>query len=225
MIKGKFKPILLLVILFPLIGAFLGYLLTASTQDNTTQVVSSTTEEPVMVKGPYPVAEPLNKELTLIELTFYLAILCGIIALVYHYLSSSIAWIAIVLLPLIFCIIYQQRTGMLLTLFYLPTLALSILIALMIKFLFFNKKILHFRLILCTLLGAGIITSYLYSLYLLTSTPFTKSDGLSFFWTSIILFVFVLFGISLAVMFIVRYQTRWIKAEQKETEESKNQDD
>jgi len=26
-------------------------------------------------------------------------------------------------------------------------------------------------------------------------------------------------------MFIVRYQTRWIKAEQKEIEESKNQDD
>jgi len=225
MIKGKFKPILLLVILFPLIGAFLGYLLTASTQDNTTQVVSSSTDESVMVKGPYPVPEPLSKELTLIELTFYLALLCGIVALVYHYLSSSIAWIAVIFLPLIFCILYLERTGLSLTLFYLPTLALSVLIALMIKFLFFNKKVLHFRLILCTLLGAGIITIYLYSLYLLTSTPFTKSDGLAFFWTSIILFVFVLFGISLADMFILRYQTRWIKAEQKEIEESKNQDD
>ena len=225
MIKGKFKPILLLVILFPLIGAFLGYLLTASTQDNTTQVVSSSTDESVMVKGPYPVPEPLSKELTLIELTFYLALLCGIVALVYHYLSSSIAWIAVIFLPLIFCILYLERTGLSLTLFYLPTLALSVLITVMIQFVFFNKKVLPFRLILCTLLGAGIITSYLYSLYLLTSTPFTKSDGLSFFWTSIILFVFVLFGISLADMFILRYQTRWIKAEQKEIEESKNQDD
>jgi hypothetical protein len=225
MIKGKFKPILLLVILFPLIGAFLGYLLTASTQDNTTQVVSSSTDESVMVKGPYPVPEPLSKELTLIELTFYLALLCGIVALVYHYLSSSIAWIAVIFLPLIFCILYLERTGLSLTLFYLPTLALSVLITVMIQFVFFNKKVLPFRLILCTLLGAGIITIYLYSLYLLTSTPFTKSDGLAFFWTSIILFVFVLFGISLADMFIVRYQTRWIKAEQKETEESKNQDD
>jgi len=225
MIKGKFKPILLLVILFPLIGAFLGYLLTASTQDNTTQVVSSSTDESVMVKGPYPVPEPLSKELTLIELTFYLALLCGIVALVYHYLSSSIAWIAVIFLPLIFCILYLERTGLSLTLFYLPTLALSVLITVMIQFVFFNKKVLPFRLILCTLLGAGIITIYLYSLYLLTSTPFTKSDGLAFFWTSIILFVFVLFGISLADMFILRYQTRWIKAEQKEIEESKNQDD
>jgi cation transport ATPase len=80
-------------------------------------------------------------------------------------------------------------------------------------------------LILCTLLGAGIITIYLYSLYLLTSTPFTKSDGLAFFWTSIILFVFVLFGISLADMFIVRNQNRHIKAKQPEIEEYDNQDD
>ncbi|MCB5245793.1 MAG: hypothetical protein WC179_03175 [Candidatus Cloacimonadaceae bacterium] len=225
MVKGGFRPIFLVVILFPLLGAFLGYLLTATTQNDSAQVVSSIDEEPVMMQGPSPISEPQTKELSLIELTFYLALLCGIVALVYHYLASPLAWIAIIILPLIFSSIYLERTGMSLTLFYLPTLALSVLIALLIKFLFFNKKILPFRLILCTLLGAGIITVYLYSLYLLTSTPFTNSDGFAFFWTSLILLVFVFFGISLADMLIMRYQNRRIKSKQPEIEEYNNQND
>lgn len=57
-----------------------------------------------MMQGPSPISEPQTKELSLIELTFYLALLCGIVALVYHYLASPLAWIAIIILPLIFLV-------------------------------------------------------------------------------------------------------------------------
>jgi hypothetical protein len=207
----RFKAVLLLAILLPLVSAVLGYFLTGMGQHSTSQTVSSAISqagdsgEPVLVQKPDGTSGVVSEsQLGFRELIIYLALLCGTIALLYHYLNTIQAWVAVILLPLGFSLLYLDKVGMSLTLFYVPNLVLAALLALMVKYLFFNRSVMRFRMIVCSILGAGLLTLYFRSLYALTHTPFIADQWTGFFMTGLILFVFVTFGMSVADMAILR---------------------
>ncbi len=205
----KFKPVMLLALLFPLLGAGLGYMLSGTTTQPESAVISSVPAsqpgDPVVVLGPedpLPVREARTPGS--LELGLYLALICGAVALLYHYLNSPLAWVAVILLALAFAILFQNTIGLPLTTFFLINLALGVLLALLVKFIFFHRALIRWRMILTSLLGAGAIALYYRGLHWLTKTEFPSGFWSGFYVNGLLLFVFIAFGLSLADLIIQR---------------------
>ncbi len=214
----KFKPIFLLALLFPLIGAGLGHLLSGMGTQPATQTVSSISDakpgETVTILSP---DDPLPSRETRtpgsLELNVYLALICGFVALLYQYLKSPLAWSAVILLALGFALIYHNQIGFPLTQFFLINLGLGALLTLLIKFLFFHKALLRFRMIVTSLVGAGLIALYYRGLFWLTNSTFEPGYWSGFFVNGLLLFVFIAFGLSLADMIIQRADLQNLRLE------------
>lgn len=220
----KFKPLFLLALLFPLLGAGLGYLLSGTESSHVTPTESSLTAvkpgETVTIMSP---DDPLpGKEARTpgsLELSIYLALICGFVALIYHYLKSSLAWIAVILLALAFALIYHNQIGFPLTQFFLINLGLGVLLTLIIKFLFFHKALLRFRMIATSILGGGVIALYYRGLFWITKSPFGSGFWSGFFVNGLLLFVFIAFAMSMADLIIQREEIRKLQAQQASDDE------
>ncbi|MGC9362032.1 MAG: hypothetical protein ACP5F3_03795, partial [Candidatus Syntrophosphaera sp.] len=198
--KGKFKAVLLLALVFPLVSGYLGYLLFTSGFETPGQSATSYQGQYGETGEPVPVYESGNAQkpaddggIGFKELILYFALLMGLIALLYHYLGSSLAWIAVILLPLGFSLFFQNQVSMPLTAFYLVNLALAAILALVVKYLFFHRNIMRFRMIICSLIGAALLMLYMRVLYLLAGVAFDPGRWSGTFVTGLLLFVFVTF--------------------------------
>ncbi|MDD4224604.1 MAG: hypothetical protein PHD87_08485 [Candidatus Cloacimonetes bacterium] len=215
----KFKPLLLLALLFPLLGAGLGYLLSGTGAQPASQAASYVPEtvpgEPVVLLEPEDTLPAREARAPgSLELGIYLALICGAVALLYHYLRSQLAWIAVILLALVFALLYHSRIGLPLTQFFLLALGLGVLLALLVKFIFFHRSLIRWRMIVTSLLGAGLIALFFRGLFWLTRTPFESGFWSGFYVNGLLLFVFISFGLSLADLIIQRDELRRLQAEE-----------
>lgn len=217
--NAKFKPLMLLALLFPLLGAGLGYMLYGPGIQKGSPVVSSVRAskpgDPVLVYGPedqLPVREA--RAPGSLELGIYLALVCGAVALLYHYLNRPLAWIAVILLALAFALLFHKPTGLPLTGFFLINLVLGAMLTLLVKYLFFLKALVRWRMIITTMLGAGLIALYFRGLFWLTKTEFESGFWSAYFVNGILLFVFIAFGLSLADMLVQRAEIAQLRASQ-----------
>ncbi len=215
---GKFKPILLLALLLPLLGATLGHLLSGSGSQPAEQTISSAPAtqpgEPVLIiepDEPRPQAE--NRAPGSLELGLYLALVCGCAALLWQYLNSKLAWVAVILLALVFALLYHNRIGLALTQFFLLNLALGALLTLLVRFVFFQKSLIRWRMIITSLVGAGLVALYFRGLFWLTGTGFDSGFWSGFYVNGLLLFVFIAFGLSLADLIIQREAVKELQAQ------------
>lgn len=215
-----FQAVMVLAVLLPLLTAVVGYLVYGgqSQPQPTDSMLGQYPEtgEPVLINRDGTDAPRMqNNSFGFRELILYIALLAGVIALLYHYLETSLVWIAVILLPLGFSLLSLERVDMSLTAFYLPSLIFAALLALMIKFIFFSRSIMRFRMIVSSLLGAALLTLYIRSLYLLANAVFEQQQWSLIYFSALILFVFVTFGMSLADLVIQRAEIKRLKAGEK----------
>lgn len=229
--KGKFKAVLLLALVFPLVSGYLGCLLYTSGFEAPGQSPTAYQGQYAETGEPVPIYDSGNVErstgddaIGFRELILYLALLMGVIALLYHYLGSSLAWIAVILLPLGFSLFFLDRVPLSLTAFYFVNLALAALLALMVRYLFFRRDIMRFRMIICSLIGAALLMLYMRALYLLAGVTFEPERWGGTFVSGLILFVFVTFGMSMADKVIQRHEYKRLQAEHQGFEDEEDED-
>ncbi len=222
----KFKPLFLLALLFPLLGAGLGYMLSSvGTQPSSQAVSSLPAGQP---GGPVVIMEPDNplparetKAPGSLELGLFIALVCGSVALLLQYLNYRLGWIAVILIALLFSLLYQDQIGIPLTQFFLVNLGLGVLLALLIRCVFFQKALLRWRMIVTSLLGAGLIALYFRGLFWVTKTEFGSGFWSGFFVNGLLLFVFISFALSLADLVIQRAELK----EQQANDSTVNEDE
>ncbi|HNT52412.1 MAG TPA: hypothetical protein PKH19_03350 [Candidatus Syntrophosphaera sp.] len=205
--KVRFKPVMLLAIVIPVLVSWAGYTLLYSNQEKQSVAVSSAPQagDPILVNKPQASATtPQTSTIDYQSLLLYLALLAGAVALIGHYLRSSLVWLAVIALPLGFSLLYFSKFQLTLLNFYLANLALAALLALLILRLFYLRAFLRLRMIVCSVVAAGLLTLYLRALYLITGTAFPAGGLSQFYVPALIMFIFVTFGLSLADMVILR---------------------
>ncbi len=212
----KFKPIFLLALLFPLLGAVLGYFIGNIGQAQEPQTVSSISDPEMgeiieIYKSDTAQPGKTQKRPGALELGLFLALVCGSAAVIYHYLKNSWAWVVVFLLTLVFSLIISPKMGVGLSWFFLANLALAALMTVMVKFLFFQKAITRFRMIISSLLGAGLIAIWYRGMYFLTKRGDFPSWS-SAYVNALLMFMFIAYGLTLADLFIQRSETREIQA-------------
>ncbi len=143
-----------------------------------------------------------------IWISIALALLMGIAALLGHYLKSGLVWVAMLVLTLVLSVLGAGKQGMGLTLFFLPNLALSVLLALITRHIFFNVSLIRFRMLLTSFAGAIALTLYYRALYLLKGIPFAADNWQGIAVNSLIIFIFITFGLTLADLAVVQLELR-----------------
>lgn len=215
--KTKFKPLMLLALLFPLLGAGLGYMLSGVGVQQPSQAVSSLPAgqpgEPIVVVEPdEPLPARESKAPGSLELAIFIALIFGSTALLLHYLGSNLAWIGVILIALVFSLIYHAQIGIPLTQFFLINLGLGLLLALLVRYVFFHRALIRWRMIITSLLGAGLIALYFRSMFWITKTEFDSGFWSGFFVTGLFLLVFISFAQSLADLIIQRAEIKQLQA-------------
>ena len=213
----KFKPLFLLALLFPLLGAGLGYMLSSVGTQPPSQSVSSLPAgqpgDPIVIVEPdeqLPAAKSSAPDS--LELAIFIALVCGSVALLCQYLNTPLGWVAVILIALVFSLLYHDRIGIPLTQFFLINLGLGILLTLLIELVFFQRSLLRWRMIVTSLLGAGLIALYYWGMYQLTKNVFESGKWSGFFVNGLLMFVFISFAMSLADLVIQRSEVRELQS-------------
>ncbi|MBW6514117.1 MAG: hypothetical protein K0B87_05115 [Candidatus Syntrophosphaera sp.] len=215
-----FQTVMVLAILVPLLMGIVGYLVYGGHSEpqpvDSLIGQSAETGEPILINRDGTDAPRIqNNSFGFKELILYIALLTGVIALLYHYLKTSLVWLAVILLPLGFALLSLARLNISLTALYLPSLLFAALLALLVRFVFFNPSTIRFRMILTSLLGAALLTLYIRGIYLVSNSVFEKQQWSLVYVSALILFVFVSFGLSLADLVIQRALIKRRQAEEK----------
>ncbi len=206
-----FRPPLLFALLLPLLLAFAGYLLWDSLEPPAQPEVASTPSSALDSLLAYqvelaesPAADPAERTLGFRELLIYIALLAGLAAFLGHYLRSRLVWLAVLLLPLALSLWAVRKFSADFLLLYLVSLALAALVHLVVRHLFFHPALLRFRMPLCSVVGAGILTLYYRSVFLIFGQAFPAAEWTQALVNSLVLFVFVFFGLVIADLMIGR---------------------
>lgn len=213
---------MLLALVLPLLVSYLGTALLSSPQRQGSKTITSSisAEEDSlkafqMAAGETTIPAEQNKGFGFRELSLFVALLAGLVALLWWYLKNSLVWVAVIVIPLIFSFWAVRLLGLSLILFYLPSLAFAVLLAVLIRYLFFHPSILRFRMVLCSILGAGLLALYYRSFFLLTRQVFLPGYWSEVLMSSLILMIFTTFGLSMADLIIVRGEVAQLRAEER----------
>lgn len=209
-----FKAELLLIVLVPLIVAFLAVKLWEGqaseplpAQSATAQLSQDSTLTLIKITGDVPekpAPKPKPRHLGNREFSLALALIMGLAALFGHFFARRWLWYIIIALSLIYTVLGSAFMDIKLTAFFVPNLLLAGVMTLIIQKLFFNPSLIRVRLLLCSILGGGFVAVYFFLLYLFTKQPFGFQGWKSSFWMGAIDLVFIFFGMSMADMIIRR---------------------
>lgn len=208
---SHFRPVMLLAILIPLLITSIGYYLMFANKGTKSQnVAESFTDVPDSVFA-YKMIDEVNsstqepeKGFGIGEISLYLSLLFGCVAFLWFYLRSSLVWVAIIAIPMLFSLWVAITLGISIIPFYLLSLLFAVLFALLVRHLFFWPPVLRFRMVLCSIVGAGLLTLYYRGIFWVTSQECVPSWWSSVATNSLIAMIFITFGLSMADLVILR---------------------
>lgn len=206
-----FRPVMLLAILIPFLITSIGYyLMFANTGTKSQNVAESYYDAPDSIFA-YKMIDELDsssqepeKGFGIGEISLYLSILLGCVAFFWFYLRSSLVWVAVIAIPILFSLWAAITLGISIIPFYLVSLLFAVLCALLVRYLFFWPPILRFRMVLCSIVGAALLTLYYRGIFLVTSQECVPSWWSSVATNSLIAMIFITFGLSMADLIILR---------------------
>lgn len=208
---SHFRPVMLLAILIPLLITSVGYyLMFANTGSKSQNVAESFTDVQdsifayKMIDEPDSSTQEPEKGFGIGEISLYLSLLLGCVAFLWFYLRSSLVWVAIIAIPIFFSLWAAITLGISIIPFYLVSLLFAVLFALLVRYLFFWPPILRFRMVLCSIVGAGLLTLYYRGIFWVTSQEYVPSWWSSVATNSLISMIFITFGLSMADLIILR---------------------
>ncbi|MFB3844688.1 MAG: hypothetical protein ACE14O_02925 [Candidatus Cloacimonadaceae bacterium] len=133
----------------------------------------------------------------------YYALTC-VVALMYFFMRmkyTGYEFIALTVMSLIYSLSLQKLTPAihrLLILYFLPLIVIFLLLWLILRFIIFNRSMRAIRLLLFALLGSGVFTLTFSLQMLLLHQQVTEEFLQGRFFSGLLLFVFMGFGLSLA---------------------------
>jgi hypothetical protein len=194
---NRFKTEHILVVLFPLIASIIGAILA----------------------GMPPSLGTLN----IFQISIVAALLTGVIALFYRYLAGPALWYVVIGAPILLSILMILKISASISIFalVLPNLAYSLATLGMLKYLYYSKLFLRLRTLLIGLSGGLLLSGYLAAIdQLINLDP--AADGMrqmlytgfnSTFLSSLIIYVFIAFAMSVADLIILQKEVKRLKAE------------
>jgi len=208
---SHFRPVMLLAILIPLLITSIGYYLMFANKGTKSQnVAESFTDVPDSIFA-YKMIDEVNsstqepeKGFGIGEISLYLSLLFGCVAFLWFYLRSSLVWVAIIAIPIFFSLWVAITLGISIIPFYLLSLLFAVLFALLVRHLFFWPPVLRFRMVLCSIVGAALLTLYYRGIFWVTSQECVPSWWSNVATNSLIAMIFITFGLSMADLVILR---------------------
>jgi len=214
--QNRFRIQYLLALLLPLLFTYFAVQLFYNTNSGKT-APSAETVQPTL--GPqYGNAElvaqndipqaPTKRGIDHLYVSLALALIAGLAAMLGHYLKTGLVWVAVLVSVLVLSLLGAKQLGIGLTLFFLPNIVLGMLLTLVIKYVFFNRELIRFRMLITSVAGAIILTLYYRVLHLLVRVPFQASDWQDKAVNALIIFIFITFGLTLADLVMSQLELR-----------------
>ncbi|HHZ15542.1 MAG TPA: hypothetical protein GX398_05480 [Candidatus Cloacimonetes bacterium] len=224
MIRFKFKVDILLAILVPLLFTFIAITFFYGTPKQKPQEVESrplSSDSTVVVMSVDGIEETVAQKaeprqfMGPMQLGMALALVMSLASLFGYYYPSRALWYVAIILSLLFTVVGASYVGIKLTAFFIPNLLLVTALTLIAGKLFFNRNLIRFRMVICSILGAAAVALYYFLLAKITRYPSSFQDVKVWFVNSLVNLIFVTFGLSLAHMFIhrIRYKQQTAAAD------------
>ncbi|HOH47256.1 MAG TPA: hypothetical protein PLX59_05400 [Candidatus Cloacimonadota bacterium] len=186
-----FKPEMLLIIALPIVLSFLGgtYL-----NDGTNAFVNTAG----------------GRTITQFHIYMGMSLLFSTIGFFTYWGKKNLAFISMILLPVLLTVAILMYTREKISAFalFIPLLFMTGSSYLILRYVFYNKAFLRFRTILSSLSGALVMSVYFRLQYLLMNVSVEPGFWMNRFVSSLLLFIFITLGMSLADMFIVNKELR-----------------
>ena len=186
-----FKPEMLLIIALPIVLSFLGG---AYLNDGTSAFLNTDGA----------------RSITQFHIYMGMSLIFSAIGFFIYWGKKNLSYIAMILLPVLFTILILMYTREKISAFmlFIPLLLMSGASYLILRYVFYNKPFLRFRTILSSLAGALALSVYFRLQHLLIGVSVEPGFWMNRFVCSLLLFIFITLGLSLADMFIVNKELR-----------------
>lgn len=190
--KRTFKPEMLLILVLPIVLSLL-----ASTG-------GASSDNPSGFIGQF-------------EIYLATAVLIAVLAFLIYLQKTTLALVAAVLIPLVYSVLILQLTpeSTPIYILFLPMLIFALISLFLLKHVFYNLAFLRFRTIMFSILAGMGMTIYFWMQTLMMKVPLETGFWVNRLVNSILLFIFIALGLSVADMIIVRKEIAAIKARQR----------
>ncbi len=181
----------LLLIAFPLLGAYLGSMLAGAAED--------------------------SPGISLMNIALAAAFLCGILAFFQRLGQQLWQWYAAIFLALLFSMTSMLMIEAPISIFSLlmPNLLYCFISVLLIRYVFYGKYFFRLRTLLMGLFGGLMTSTYLAALYSMMGIELAENFWNTAFLFGLIVYVFIAFSMSVADLILVRGEVKELRKEDK----------
>ncbi|HRY83692.1 MAG TPA: hypothetical protein P5533_03565 [Candidatus Cloacimonadota bacterium] len=151
------------------------------------------------------------------EIYLATATLTAILAFLIYLQKLNLALVAAVLIPLLYSVLILQFSpeNSPIYILFIPILSFALITFFLLKAVFFNPAFLRFRTILFSILAGAGMTLYFFLQTTLMKQPLEPGFWVNKLVNSILLFIFIALGLSIADMVIVRREVAALKARER----------
>lgn len=149
---------------------------------------------------------------------FYIgcSLLMGLIALLYRYIKTSLYFLATVLLSLVYAVYLSRNTVYPIGLIkgFTGIFAVSVALTFIVTHVFFNHRLMHFRTALLGILSALALTAFFRYIFFVLKAEIEAGFWINRFVSSLFLFMFIGFGLSMADLIAIKADIKRSKGEE-----------
>lgn len=151
------------------------------------------------------------------EIYLATALMSAVIAFCIYRQQSTLALAAAVLIPLLYSVLILQLTSETTPIYnlFLPILCFALITLFLLKHVFYNQAFLRFRTILFSILAGAGMTLYFWLQSLMMKVPLEQGFWVNRLVNSILLFIFIALGLSIADMVVVHREVAELKAKER----------
>lgn len=166
----------------------------------------------------------------LFEVFMGVSLLTGILAFLVYWQKRFPATLVAIVIPLIYSVLIRSLTGETASVFklFLPMLTFSLPVLGALIYVFYNRIFLRFRTFVFALVSAMLLAVYFRLQYLAMEIGVPQGFWVNRFVSSLLLFIFVALGLSVADMFITGKEMRKLREERRQkilNDEIEDEDD
>lgn len=192
---NRFRIAYLLIVIFPLLGAFLGSMLSG--------------------------AEYNGIGISFNAIALAAALLTGVLALLQHYLNSFWQVPVAIFMAIIYSALSMLSIDAPISIFalILPNTVYALLSLLIVRFIFYNRSIFRLRTLIMGILGGIMFSLYLAAIYTLLRVELSSGFWNASFVYGLIIYVFIAFSMSIADLVILQLEVKELQQQNSEDDQ------
>ncbi|MCB5279153.1 MAG: hypothetical protein M0Q19_05990 [Candidatus Cloacimonetes bacterium] len=192
---NRFRIAYLLIVIFPLLGAFLGSMLSG--------------------------AEDNGIGISFNAIALAAALLTGVLALLQHYLNSFWQVPVAIFMAIIYSALSMLSIDAPISIFalILPNTVYALLSLLIVRFIFYNRSIFRLRTLIMGILGGIMFSLYLAAIFTLLRVELGSGFWNASFVYGLIIYVFIAFSMSIADLVILQLEVKELQQQNSEDDQ------